>query len=329
MKADKTITLQLRAEDPATGATGDAYFEYAPNHAEYCDILRHVGPLSPGDEVFVTPWPEKETESSAADDNARQQDDDDLEFLQAPMEHGRWPTCTRQSMSTLRDWPHVTLQQAASGEFSGNRVNVEAIIRKRSPENPCDETSPYLHIQNCRLPYQTLEISDAKGEHTLEALAAYSILPFETGRRYEFSLRFCESATDAPAIEVLGFEPLDREPGGDTADCSPAGAQNWPDKPIESLAATRVLPGGFKTGGWVRECFKPRPCPPGKVCKPQPRPHVKLAASADGPAPFITLEGACGGRFVVGKHYHLAVALDSPRGFSYGGVNHGRVCAVY
>jgi hypothetical protein len=59
MLADGTITLQLRAEDPASGAIGDAFFTYPPTHPEYQKILEHLGPMKPGDQRPVPPWPEK------------------------------------------------------------------------------------------------------------------------------------------------------------------------------------------------------------------------------------------------------------------------------
>jgi hypothetical protein len=57
MKPDGTIVLQLRATDPASGATGDAQFEYPPGHPQYKEVLKHIGGLKPGEEKPVPPWP--------------------------------------------------------------------------------------------------------------------------------------------------------------------------------------------------------------------------------------------------------------------------------
>lgn len=58
MKPDGTIVLQLRAQ---TGSTvGDALFSYAPGHAKYNDVLKHLGGLKPGESKPVPPWPDKQ-----------------------------------------------------------------------------------------------------------------------------------------------------------------------------------------------------------------------------------------------------------------------------
>jgi hypothetical protein len=57
MKPDGTIVLQLRATD-GTGIVGDSRVEYAPSHAQYADVLKHLGGLKPGQEKPVPPWPE-------------------------------------------------------------------------------------------------------------------------------------------------------------------------------------------------------------------------------------------------------------------------------
>jgi len=56
MEADGTIVLRLIARDPG-GARGEALVRYPPSHPEYAAILRHVGPLRPGEERPVAPWP--------------------------------------------------------------------------------------------------------------------------------------------------------------------------------------------------------------------------------------------------------------------------------
>ena len=57
MKPDGTIVLQLRATDPASGAMGDAQFEYPPGHPQYQEVLKHIGGLKPGEDKLVPPWP--------------------------------------------------------------------------------------------------------------------------------------------------------------------------------------------------------------------------------------------------------------------------------
>ena len=57
MKNDGTIVLQLRAEGP--DAIGDALLLYPPNHPEYNSILKHIGPIKPGENKPIPPWPAK------------------------------------------------------------------------------------------------------------------------------------------------------------------------------------------------------------------------------------------------------------------------------
>jgi hypothetical protein len=56
MLPNGTIVLLLSAEGPS-GELGDARYEYPTDHPQYADILRHVGPLRPGDDKPVVPWP--------------------------------------------------------------------------------------------------------------------------------------------------------------------------------------------------------------------------------------------------------------------------------
>ncbi len=58
MREDRSIFLMLRAEGPK-GLIGDAAFEYAPGHPEYDEIVRHVGPIEPGQDKAVPCWPAK------------------------------------------------------------------------------------------------------------------------------------------------------------------------------------------------------------------------------------------------------------------------------
>jgi hypothetical protein len=57
MKPDRTIVLQLRATGPG-GMVGDGIVEYPPTHANYAEVLQHLGGLEPGQEKPVPPWPE-------------------------------------------------------------------------------------------------------------------------------------------------------------------------------------------------------------------------------------------------------------------------------
>jgi hypothetical protein len=50
------ITLTLRAEGP--GVVGDALFTYRPGDREYDEVLRHIGPIRPGETRQVPPWPD-------------------------------------------------------------------------------------------------------------------------------------------------------------------------------------------------------------------------------------------------------------------------------
>lgn len=60
MELDGTIVLQLRAEDPETGARGDGRMTYPRGHKEYDAILKHLGGLRPGETKPVPPWPDKQ-----------------------------------------------------------------------------------------------------------------------------------------------------------------------------------------------------------------------------------------------------------------------------
>lgn len=55
MEPDRTIVLQLRATGP--GLLGDTLLRYPPDHAQYAEILAHVGPLEPGQSRPVAPFP--------------------------------------------------------------------------------------------------------------------------------------------------------------------------------------------------------------------------------------------------------------------------------
>lgn len=56
MDADGTISMKLRAT--GAGLVGFGTLSYPKNHPNYAEILQHLGPMKPGDEVDVRPWPE-------------------------------------------------------------------------------------------------------------------------------------------------------------------------------------------------------------------------------------------------------------------------------
>lgn len=55
MEADGTLVLDLRAEDGA-GTVGHAQLRYPKGHAQYQEVLDHIGGLTPGQEKPVPPW---------------------------------------------------------------------------------------------------------------------------------------------------------------------------------------------------------------------------------------------------------------------------------
>lgn len=55
MEPDGTITMQLRAEGP--GVVGMGTLTYPTSHPNYAEVLAHLGPMKPGDEVAVRPFP--------------------------------------------------------------------------------------------------------------------------------------------------------------------------------------------------------------------------------------------------------------------------------
>jgi hypothetical protein len=49
MREDGTIVMDLRMEDPKSGAIGDARIFYKPGDADYQATLDHLGGLKPGE----------------------------------------------------------------------------------------------------------------------------------------------------------------------------------------------------------------------------------------------------------------------------------------
>jgi hypothetical protein len=58
MGSDGTIVLRLRAEDSKRGIVGHSVLAYPRDHPQYEAILRHVGPMKPGETRPVRPWPD-------------------------------------------------------------------------------------------------------------------------------------------------------------------------------------------------------------------------------------------------------------------------------
>ena len=58
MEADGTLILDLRAEGEK-GMVGIARLVYPRTSPDYDDVLRHVGPIKPGEQKLVAPWPDE------------------------------------------------------------------------------------------------------------------------------------------------------------------------------------------------------------------------------------------------------------------------------
>ena len=56
METDGTITLVLRAEAIGGATLGDARVRYELEDSDYPNILKHVGPLKPGETKPCPPW---------------------------------------------------------------------------------------------------------------------------------------------------------------------------------------------------------------------------------------------------------------------------------
>lgn len=57
MEEDGTIVLKLIASGP-DGLIGHGTLSYGREHEQYQEILQHVGPLKPGQNKPVSPWPD-------------------------------------------------------------------------------------------------------------------------------------------------------------------------------------------------------------------------------------------------------------------------------
>ncbi len=56
MEQDGTINMRLRADGP--GVVGVGTLTYPKTHPNYAEVLAHLGPMKPGDEILVRPWPD-------------------------------------------------------------------------------------------------------------------------------------------------------------------------------------------------------------------------------------------------------------------------------
>jgi hypothetical protein len=58
MLDDGTIAMELRMEDPKSGAVGHSYPKFAPGSPRYQEILDHLGPFKPGEvKPVMNDWP--------------------------------------------------------------------------------------------------------------------------------------------------------------------------------------------------------------------------------------------------------------------------------
>jgi hypothetical protein len=58
MLEDGTIAMELRMEDPKSGAVGHSYPKFAPGSPRYKEILDHLGPFKPGEvKPVMNDWP--------------------------------------------------------------------------------------------------------------------------------------------------------------------------------------------------------------------------------------------------------------------------------
>ena len=230
----------------------------------------------------------------------------------------KWPECTRPAGAPkLETWPLIGFPQASKHEVPGEQAqfNVRATLSAVERADPCAESSAYWWpAQKCTGDsFVTLSLAGATPAPTLKALAVLSFWggSLDVGREYEFSLGFCRGTSGAPVAHVFGFEALGRAAGGDPHECQAKNHDNWPYRPIASLRVNDVLPGGFRTSGFVTQCFEPVPCRPGIKCKPQAPPSFMLATNLELGSPTLRLDEACGKRFKHGKYYDVAVVLES------------------
>jgi hypothetical protein len=163
-----------------------------------------------------------------------------------------------------------------------------------------------------------LQLTEPGASQTLEVLANASDWdPSDAGRSFDFTVHFCEGNTGRTVAELKGYEPLGRAAGGDPAQCETPERSTWPWRAIEALRFNDVLAGGFRTTGWVSDCFEPTPCPAHVICKPSAGSHLLLASSLDFGSPIIQIQESCGKRWQKGKQYEVALVLHDSGSLGY------------
>ena len=65
MTEDGTIILDLEADIPG-GGRGIGRLTYPRSHAQYQDILSHIGAMLPGDQKLVRPWENEGAQTTQA-----------------------------------------------------------------------------------------------------------------------------------------------------------------------------------------------------------------------------------------------------------------------
>jgi|AGTN01.1.fsa_nt_gi hypothetical protein len=61
LEDDGTISLRLRAQtnNGELNVVGIGMLSYPKHHPQYQSILEHIGPIQPGEQVNVRPWPDE------------------------------------------------------------------------------------------------------------------------------------------------------------------------------------------------------------------------------------------------------------------------------
>lgn len=57
MEDDGTLVMRLRATGPG-GMIGTGTLTYKPDHPNYAEVLQHIGPIQPGENKPVLPFPD-------------------------------------------------------------------------------------------------------------------------------------------------------------------------------------------------------------------------------------------------------------------------------